>query len=492
MKFRLIAIFLFSFTLLQANDKKDDKDAVEPKMVKKEASVTIDGKEINYEINAATLILKKDDGSPRASIFHVSYTRTNMPENSPPRPVVFAFNGGPGSSSVWLHLGAIGPRIVPTSPDGTQPLLPPATVQPNPFSILDVADLVFIDPVSTGYSRTEKDGKANEFHGVEEDISSMGDFIRRWTSEHQRWNSPKFLLGESYGGIRAAGLAERLQSRYGMNLNGVIMLSSLLDFRTLRAGTGDDILYSVYLPVFTSTAHFHKKITGNRDDLVKEAKAYAFGQYASLLLKGSKITPAETKEASEKLAALTGIPAKSWLENKLRLDPSRFRKELLKNEGKVLGRFDGRTAWDNNAPADDYPDFDPSYSVVYGAFATAMNDYLTRELGWQDDRIYEILTGNVHPWNWGPGNKMVNLSPRLATAMRDNPKLRLLVLCGHTDLATPPTGIMHSIDHLLDLPAAQRKNIEYAWFEAGHMFYLNQADLEKLRKDLVKFITTKE
>lgn len=489
MKFSALAVIFLSFSLLSAQDKKDDKGDVSAKIVKNEDSVTIGGKVIPYEVKAATLVLKKEDGSPRASVFYISYVRDDLPENSPPRPVVFAFNGGPGSSSVWLHLGGIGPRIVPTSPDGTQPLAPPATVKANPFSILDVADLVFIDPVSTGYSRPEKGGKKDEFHGVDEDVNSIADFIRRWTSENERWNSPKFLLGESYGGIRAAGLAQRLQSRYGMNLNGVVMLSSLLDFRTLSSSAGDDILYSVYLPTYASTAHFHKKTSGDRDELVKEANDYAFGSYATLLLKGNQITAAETKEAAAKLAALTGISAEIWTENKLRLDPSLFRKELLKKEGKVLGRFDARTAWDDSAPTSSRAGFDPSYAVAYGTFSTAMLDYLTREIGWQDDKPYEILTGNVHPWNWGSGNNIVNFSSRLANAIRDNPKLRVLIMCGHTDLATPPAGIIHSINHLIDLPAAQRANITYDWYEAGHMFYLNQPDLEKMRQDLVDFIT---
>ncbi|MGE9268580.1 MAG: S10 family peptidase [Verrucomicrobiales bacterium] len=486
---------LLSLSLLPAAEKnppaKDPQNPPPlPAKVSKEASVTIDGQKISYEVTAATLILKKDDGSPRASIFHTSYIRKDLPDGqkSHERPVIFAFNGGPGSSSVWLHLGALGPRIVPTSADGTQPLAPPHQVVENPQSILDLADLVFIDPVSTGYSRPEKDGKKSDFHGVREDISSIADFIRRWTSENERWASPKFLLGESYGGIRAAGLASHLQERYGMNLNGVVLLSSLLDFRTLRAGSGDDLPHSVFLPVFTATAHHHGKIKGDRDQLYREAEAYAFGPYASLLLKGSRLSAEERQQAASKLAALTGLPAQLWADNKLRLSPSRFRTELLRAEKKVLGRFDARAAWPNHSPRSDYPDHDPSYAVVHGAFSTAMLDYLTRELGWQDHKTYEILTGEVHPWNWGRGNEITNLSDELAEALRDNPRLRILVMGGYTDLATPPSGIHHSLDHLLDLPPAARRQITSTWYEAGHMFYLNEPDLKKMRQDLKSFL----
>ncbi len=455
----------------------------------REAEVMIGGRKIPYTATTGMLQLLDDEGKARASIFHVSYERSDV-EDLTSRPVMFAFNGGPGSSSVWLHLGGLGPKRVDLPGDGTVPPSPPTRLIDNDFSILDVCDLVFIDPVSTGYSRSEKDTKADEFHGLEGDINSVGDFIRRWITEHKRWASPKYLLGESYGGIRAAGLAEHLQSRYGMSLNGVVLLSSLLDFRTLSTSHGSDLSYSCFLPVFTGTAHFHGKIQGDRDALVKEAADFAFAGYAFALLAGNTLAPEVRDTVAAKLEKLSGIPSEMWIRHNLRISPSLFRSELLRNEGKVLGRFDGRVAWDAPNPAEQWPGYDPSYSLAFGAFSTAMLDYLGRDLGWKDERPYEILTGKVHPWKWGSENSIVNLSGRLSTALRDNPHLRVLVMGGHTDLATPPEGIFHSLRHMLNVSENLRRNVSYTFYDAGHMFYLNPPDLAKTRDDLVNFLAT--
>jgi len=488
---------LLSFTSpLFSEEKEEQKEKPEPKadsitfdLPSVDSEVEIDGKTIAYTVSADTLTLKTNDGKDRASIFHVSYLRKIDDEQRSERPVMFAFNGGPGSSAVWLHLGALGPKLVPTSEDGTQALAPPITLIDNAHSILDVTDLVFIDPVSTGYSRTEADGSPKDFHGLEGDIESVADFIRRWTTENKRWSSPKYLLGESYGGIRAAGLAERLQSRYGMSLNGVVMLSSLLDFRTLRGSQGDFLVHQIYLPTFASTAHFHGKIDRDRNELLAEATAFATGPYASALYSGNNLSKAEIQGLTQKLAELTAIPAHIWEETNLRLSPTRFRRELLRSENKVLGRFDSRVAWPAQQKDRDYPTYDPSYSVVYGAFSTAMLSYLTEDLGANEIEMpYEILTGKVHPWNWDSQNKVVNLSSRIQSAMTDNPHLRILIMGGYTDLATPLTGIEYSVSQLVDLPQESRDNISVTTYEAGHMFYLNKPDLIKMRTDLVEFI----
>jgi carboxypeptidase C (cathepsin A) len=463
-----------------AKDKPSDP-------VQRHLSVTISGQKIPYQVTTGKLQIKDDEGKPRASIFHVSYERSDLKDHAT-RPIMFAFNGGPGSSAVWLHIGVLGPRIIQLPGNGTSPPLPPVRMVDNPLSILDVCDLVFIDPVSTGYSRAEKDVKAEDFHGLDEDIESVGDFIRRWVSEHDRWASPKYVLGESYGGIRAAGLASHLQSRYGMSLNGVVLLSSLLDFATLQPAQGNDLSYQVYLPSFTGAAHFHKKIQGDRDALVKQSTEFAFGEYAAALLQGNDLAPEVCKTLAEKLASLTGIKAATWVEYDLRIPPTFFRSELCRAEGKVLGRFDGRVAWDSTNLAEDSPDYDPSYSLAYGAFSTAMLDYLGRELGYKEDRPYEILTGKVQPWRWNTSNGFVNLSSRLAGAMRDNPHLKVLIMGGRTDLATPPEGVAYSVRHMLDLPRGVRGNLSTSFYEGGHMFYLNPPDLLKCRKDLIEFI----
>jgi carboxypeptidase C (cathepsin A) len=455
--------------------------------VTREFSVTIDGKKVPYKVTTGKIQLKDDEGKPRAGIFSVSYERTDI-KDATTRPVMFAFNGGPGSSAVWLHIGVLGPKIIKLPGDGTEPPFPPVRVTDNPLSILDVCDLVFVDPVSTGYSRAEKDVKPADFHGLDDDIASVGDFIRRWITEHDRWASPKFILGESYGGIRAAGLASHLQSRYGMSLNGVVLLSSLLDFSTLQPAQGNDLAYQVFLPVLTGVAHFHGKIEGDRDRLVKECTEFAFGDYAAALLKGNSLDQGAREKTAGQLAKFTGIDAATWLARDLRLDSTFFRSELLRKEGKVIGRFDGRVAWDATDKAAQSPGYDPSYSLAFGAFSTAMLDYLGRELSYKEDQPYEILTGKVQPWRWDASNEVVNVSDRLATAMRDNPRLRVLVMGGHTDLATPPEGVAYSVRHMLNLPENVRKNISTTFYDGGHMFYLNPPDLVKSRTDIVDFI----
>jgi carboxypeptidase C (cathepsin A) len=299
----VILPFLFTLLHAQENKKEENKDDF-PSVVSKQDAVTIAGKKIDYKVTASTLSLKTAKDEDRASIFHVSYERIGMTDRHK-RPIVFAFNGGPGSSAVWLHMGALGPRIVPTTPDGTKSLPPPLTVKENPQSILDVADIVFIDPVSTGFSRAEGKTKADEFHGVNGDIRSVGDFIRRWVTENDRWASPKYLLGESYGGIRATGLADHLQDEFGMSLNGVVLLSSLIDFRTLRSNVADDLSYSVFFPGLTATSHYHKKIQGNRDEIVEQARAFAFGTYSQALLKGAAISAKEKKSVADQMATFT-------------------------------------------------------------------------------------------------------------------------------------------------------------------------------------------
>ncbi|GHC47538.1 S10 family peptidase [Roseibacillus persicicus] len=493
MKFtRLTLIALSALCLpLAAAPEEKKKDAKPPaegiSLAPVDSEIVIAGQTIPYTVTADTLILKSDDDKERASIFHVSYVRKGG--DSKNRPVMFAFNGGPGSSAVWLHLGALGPKLVPTSPDGTQTLPPPVTLQDNPHSILDVTDLVFIDPVSTGYSRIEGEAKGSEFHGVNGDINSVGDFIRRWTTENKRWSSPKYLLGESYGGVRAAGLSEHLQSEYGMTLNGVVMLSSLLDFRTLRGSQGDYLVNQVYLPAMAAVAHHHGKVKRDRDELLAEARAFANGPYASALFAGATLTDAEIDTLAAKLAELTGVTAELWKETSLRLSPTRYRRELLREEGKVLGRFDARVAWPAQSKDSDYPSYDPSYAVAYGAFSTSMLSYLTEELGGNEVHdTYRILTRKVHPWRWDAENSVVNLSGRLQTAMTDNPNLRLLVMGGLTDFATPPSGIEYTINQLVDMPKESRDRISYVYYDAGHMFYLNEPDIIKMRTDLVEFI----
>lgn len=473
------------------DDKKIEQKAKEPAPpVTREGSVTIDGKVIDYEVTTAKLVLKKEDDTPRASIFHVSYIKKDVKDRSQ-RPVMFAFNGGPGSSAVWLHLGMLGPYRVDLPGDGTDAPEPPARLITNEFSILDVADLVFVDPVSTGYSRTEKGAKPADFHGVNEDVDSIADFVRRWVSENDRWSSPKYLLGESYGGIRVAGLSQKLQSRYGMSLNGVVLLSSLLDFRTLRGSEGDGLMNAVFLPTYTAVALHHGKLAGDAKTLIENSREFAFGEYSTALLKGTQLDEQTKASLAKRLSDLTSIAPETFLDLNLRMAPSRFRAELLASEEKVVGRFDGRVAWHAHQGSSNYPEYDPSFSLAFGAYSTAMLSYITEHLGWEEHSPYEILTGKVHPWNWSANNSIVNLTGSLAGAMRDNPHLRILVMKGACDLATPPDGIDYSIRQMVDLSTEAMSRISHVEYDAGHMFYLNPPDLKKSRQDLVDFIEPK-
>ncbi len=490
----LLVLSLSSFASAQGDQKPESKDDKKPaaktptkpqEAVTRDASVKIDGKTIDYQVTAATMKIER--GKDAADVFYVAYER-KIGGSTSKRPVMFAFNGGPGSSAVWLHIGMLGPKILQLPGDGTIAPKPPVTVRDNPHSLLDVCDIVFIDPVSTGYSRAEDEKKKSSFHGLDPDIESVGEFIRRWVTENDRWASPKYLLGESYGGIRAAGLAKFLQSRHGMSLNGVVLLSAVLDFSTLQGASGMNHSHSVFLPAYASVAHHHGKLQGDRDKLVANATAFAYEEYAAALIKGSDLPEARKAEIAKRLKLYSGIPAETWIKHDLRINPSLFRAELLRDDNKTLGRFDARVAWEKPDPASEYPRYDPSYSLALGAFATALKDYLGRDIGYKLEQPYEILTGKVHPWKWNGENRIVNVSDRLATAMRDNPNLKVLVMSGHADLATPPESVAYSLRHIPGLPDAQRKNITTVFYDAGHMFYLNPPDLAKSRKDLIEFI----
>jgi carboxypeptidase C (cathepsin A) len=451
-------------------------------------TVTIAGEPVIYVAETGMLPLLKDDGSARASVFYVAYTKQGE-TNAARRPVTFAFNGGPGSSSVWLHLGALGPRRVRMNEDGTLPK-PPFGLVDNEFSILDVSDLVFIDPVATGYSRPAKDEKADQFFGQSQDIESVGEFIRLWTMRHQRWLSAKYLCGESYGVFRAAGLAQHLHSRYGLYLNGLILLSGVLDFATLNEGPGNDLPALIFLPSFTATAYFHKKLPPDLQAslpmALAEARDFIKSDYPSALLQGAALPPTQRSNVVAKLARLTGLPPQLIEDHDLRVGSSTFRKMLLHDQGLILGRYDARIVGRDGSPAAPYPGFDPSEAAVTGPFSAAMNSYVRQELKFEDDLPYEVLAG-VSPWNFEARNSYPSVANRLASEMNQNPYLRVLVLTSLRDLACPIEGIHYSIDHM-DVAPSYRTNITYAEFESGHMMYINLPDLRKLQQDLVRFI----
>jgi len=451
-------------------------------------TLSVAGKTVRYVFETGMLPLLKTDGTARASVFYIAYTAEGR-TNPPARPVTFSFNGGPGSSSVWLHLGALGPRRVRMNDDGTQPK-PPFGLVDNEYSVLPFTDLVFIDPVATGYSRPAKDEKTDQFFGQSPDVESVGDFIRLWTTRHQRWLSPKYLCGESYGVFRAAGLAEHLHTRYGMYLNRLILVSGVLDFATLREGPGNDLPSLAFLPAYTAIAHFHKKLPADlQADLPKalaEAREFIKAEYPSALWQGAALPEGKRKEIVAKLARLTGLPPQVLEDNKLQVDATTFRKQLLRDQGLILGRYDARITGRDAEPAGRYPRFDPSFAATLGPFSAAMNSYVRGELKFEDDLPYEILAG-VQPWNFDARGSYPSVADRLASAMSQNPYLRVLVLGGRCDLACPIDGIRYSIEHL-QLDAAYRKNITYAEYDAGHMMYVNLPDLKKMQQDLESFV----
>ena len=451
-------------------------------------TVTIAGEPVTYAAETGMLPMLKADGTSRASVFYVAYTRQDV-TNHAARPVTFCFNGGPGSSSVWLHLGALGPRRAKMNPDGSQPA-PPFALVDNEFSVLNASDLVFIDPVATGFSRAAKDEKANDFFGDSDDLDSVGEFIRLWTTRHERWLSPKFLCGESYGVFRAAGLADHLRGRYGMYLNGLVLVSGVLDFATISGGTGNDLPYPLILPAYTAAAHFHKKLPADLqadlDKALAESRAFARGEYPAALQAGAELPAAERKKVVDELARLTGLPARVIEDNQLRVGAGVFRKQLLHDEGLILGAYDSRLTGRDGDPAADGPYFDPSDAAVKGAFAAAMNSYVRSELKFEDDLPYELIAG-VQPWNYGARNSFPNASDRLASVMNQNPYLKILVCGGRCDLVCPIDTMRHSIEHM-PLAEAYRKNVNFAEFDAGHMMYINQPDLQKLQAAFGKFV----
>jgi carboxypeptidase C (cathepsin A) len=451
-------------------------------------SVTIAGQRVTYVAETGMLPVLKNDGASRASIFYTAYTRLGV-TNAAVRPVTFCFNGGPGSASVWLHLGALGPRRAKMNDDGSQPA-PPFQLVDNEYSILDSSDLVFIDPVATGFSRAAKDEKPEQFFGVDGDLDSVGEFIRLWTTRHERWLSPKFLCGESYGVFRAAGLAEHLASSCGLYLNGLILVSGVLDFTTIYDVPGNDLPYPLILPAYTAAAHFHKKLPpdlqGDLDKALAESREFAKGEFSSALLQGAALPEDERQKVIVEISRLTGLTTDVIKDNDLRIDEGTFRKQLLHSEGLILGAYDARLTSSDGEPSNPNPAFDPSSAAVMGAFSAAMNSYARTELKFEDDLPYELI-GGVQPWNYGAKNTFANTAEKLASVMNREPYLKILVLGGRCDLVCPIDTVRHSLGHM-PLAPERRKNIFYAEYDAGHMMYINQPDLKKLQGDVEKFL----
>ena len=456
--------------------------------------ITIGDRTLAYTANSGRIVLRQEiitDGAfdghkAKAEMFLTAYTLDDADPAT--RPVTFAFNGGPGSSSVWLHLGLFGPRRV-LSGDVGDPVPPPYGLADNAETLLAHSDLVFIDPVSTGYSRAAKGEKPTDFHGYTADLESVGEVIRLWTSRNGRWMSPKFLAGESYGTLRASGLAGHLQDRYGMYLNGLMLISSVLDMGTIRFTEGNDLPYSLFLPTYAAIAHYHGK-HGDRPlaDVLAEAEAFAERDYPWALSRGSRLAPSERADIVARVAALTGVSGDYVDRVNLRMEHVRYYTELLRDQGKVVGRLDSRfTGWDPDSGRERFKE-DPSYSAVYGPYTAALNHYVRQELEYVNDLPYEILTGNVRPWSYKEfEGASVTVAEKLAAAMRGNPALKVHVACGHTDGATPYYAAEYVLAHLA-IPDELRGNIELAYYPAGHMMYIHEPSRVRQSADLAEFV----
>jgi carboxypeptidase C (cathepsin A) len=476
----------------EEKEKEKDKKTPEEKIVTSKHSVKIGGQVVNYTATAGTILLKLEDGTPKASIFYMAYTKDDVSEVSQ-RPITFTFNGGPGSASVWLHLGAFGPRRVEMGDAGAL-LPPPYKLVDNESSLLDISDLVFIDPVTTGYSREVPGENANQFHGIEEDVRSVGDFIRLYATRNKRWASPKFIAGESYGTTRAAGLSSYMQQRFGMYFNGIILISTILNFETAEFDAGNDLPCILYLPTYTAIAWYHKKLSpdlqaGPVTAAIDESRKFAAGEYADALMQGDALAAEKRKEIAQKVARLTGLSPEYVDRTDLRVEIQRFTKELLRSERRTVGRIDGRFTGIDRDAAGETPEYDPSIAAIMGPYAGMLNDYVRNELKFDSDLPYEILTGRVRPWNYAPyENRYVNVAEHLRSAMNENPFLHVFVAKGYYDLATPFFAADYTFDHL-GLDPSLRNHLSGAYYETGHMTYVQLASLAKMKQDLTKFIS---
>jgi carboxypeptidase C (cathepsin A) len=484
---------------MSEHQNKEDKSKEKVQDVKIEEtkaetqhSIVLNGEKIDYTVTTGTIILKEEDveegEKQKASIFYIAYTKDNSKAD---RPVTFSFNGGPGSSSVWLHLGLVGPKRVRMEDEG-HPLGPPYELVDNEFSLFDKSDLVFIDPVSTGYSRPVPKEQPEQFHNVKKDIESVGEFIRVWTTRNKRWASPKFLIGESYGTTRAAGLAGYLHQRHGMYLNGVMLVSSILNFITARFDEGNDLPYILFLPSYAATAWYHKKLSEDlQEDLektVQEAREFAMNEYTLALMKGNELKGAERQKIIDKLARLTGLSKLYIKGTNLRINIHRFCKELLRDEGVTIGRLDSRFKGFDRDNVGETHEIDPSYAAILGPYTATLYDYLRRDLGYETDLPYEILKSLYQSWKFDNfQNHYVNTGKDLRLGFQLHPGLKVIVCNGYFDLATPFLATEYTFNHI-PLPVEQQKNIRMTYYQAGHMMYLHKPSLEMLAKDLRNFI----
>lgn len=477
------------------------KAATEVPPPKEESSVTdhnirIGGQMIPYKATAGTILLKDENGDVTASVFYIAYNRSDAKDLSQ-RPLAFLYNGGPGSSSAWCHMGAFGPRrVVTADADATPPA--PYKIEDNADSLLDKADLVFIDPVGTGFSHAAGKAKDKDFWGVDEDVESLAQFIRTYVSRNDRWNSPKFLIGESYGTFRSVALANYLQSRNGMYFNGIVLVSTVLNMDTLSFHPGDDMPYIFYVPSYAATAWYHRVLKNRPADLnafLAQARDFAASEYADALMKGSRLSETEKDAVAKKLATFTGLSEDYLVKANLRVNLGQFREELQRGRALTTGRLDARFSGPSDDLLAENATYDPQSTAVSGAFTSAFNQYVRDELKFGGDRNY--ILGNRDAgrgWNWKHGEGRgfgfpgaANVMGDLVQAMTTNTHLRIQVENGLYDLATPFFATEYTIDHM-GLPKSLQGHIHMDYYDAGHMMYLHEECLSELKKNIAGFI----
>ncbi|HET6252292.1 MAG TPA: hypothetical protein VFE47_31690 [Tepidisphaeraceae bacterium] len=498
MQKKIFAVILFFLGLsaqtpLRADGPPDQgkHEAAPAHISTTDGQIEIDGQPLKYKASAGHIELKDESGKSKAEMFFVAYEKQPA-DDAAHRPITFVFNGGPGAAAVWLHLGTAGPKRIALNEAGDAPA-PPYHLEDNPNTWLPASDLVFIDPVGTGYSRAANGEDPKQFYGVEEDIRSVGEFIRIYITRNSRWLSPKFLAGESYGTTRAAGLSEHLLEQEGISLNGIVLISSVLNFGTIESSASNDLPYALYLPSYCAIAYHYKKLPADLQnaDLSKtlpEVEQWATHDYLDALTAGSALSPEQRKAVAERLSRYTSLPAAYIEKADLRIDPGEFRKELLIDEKKVIGRFDARISGYNPDPLSSDAEYDPSLAPYLAAYTACFNDYCRRTLKFESDRSYDVLSGRVQPWNFGrAGGGYLNVAPSLSDAMRKNPHMKVMFCNGNADLATPYLAATYTIRHMA-LSDELRANISHKIYVGGHMIYHNHPSLIKLGADIRAFI----
>lgn len=485
-----LLVLLSATSWADGHDNGSKAGAYEPQSWTAERSGTFNGQRLDYTVTAGETVLKNDDGEEQAAIFSIAYTKVDDAEPEE-RPLTFLWNGGPGSASVWLHMGAFGPKRVAIPSDARDDGAAPYPIVDNPDAILDVTDIVFVDPVGTGFSKAIGDTKKEDFYGVHQDAKAMARFIRQWISKHNRWNSPKFIGGESYGTLRSAAVIKELEGAFNdVSIQGILLISTVLDMNHDLTGEGAEMGYPILLPTMAATAYYHEALPHAPEDLaafLQEARDFAEGPYMTALMKGTRLSDAEQEEVVDRLHYFTGLDMGYLRRANMRVSLWRFMRELLRDEGLTVGRLDSRYTMSSVDDAGENPESDPSFVAIDGAYTTALNAYLRGDIGVEMEREYSIIGGLGGQWDWdidAGGRFLFNVQPYLGQAMRWNKDLRIYNAAGYYDFATP----FFSAEFSLQRPGMDQDRIVYSYFEAGHMMYVHEPSLTRLNEEIRQFI----